>query len=239
VAAATLKAGECRRISRCALAVEARRWDYALRHKVAIAAHWQKARITRPKLFDGTIYLMSNYSLDESALAGALFPVDFKSFLYWREQGFPECGVRDAFGASVIRSREGYVLLGRQSEGNLNAGLAYPPCGMIDGDDVRGGAIDIDANIARELNEETGLAADELTRMPGFVVLSLPPLLAIAIEWRSSLPADALRERILEHVRSEPEPELADVVIVRSPADLEHLNVPDYAVQLLRMMMTA
>jgi 8-oxo-dGTP pyrophosphatase MutT (NUDIX family) len=239
VVEAALKTGECRRISRCSLSVEARSWDYALRHKVAIAAHWQKARIERPKLFDGTIYLMGNYSLDESVLAGTLFPVDFKSFLYWREQGFPECGVRDAFGASVIRSSEGYVLLGRQSAGNLNAGLAYPPSGMIDGDDVRGGSIDIDASIARELGEETGLAARELTRVPGFVVMSLPPWLPIAIEWRSSRPAEELRERMLAHVRREAEPELEDVVIARSPADLEHLNVQAYAVPLLRMIMTA
>lgn len=221
------------------LSVKARPWDWAAHNRNSIAAHWHKARIERPKLFDGTLYLMDNFSLAEGVLSGALFAVDFKSFLYWKDEGFPECGVHDAFGSSVIRSAEGFVLLGRQSEGNLNAGLAYPPSGMIDEEDVRGTEIDIDASIARELAEETGLEAHTLHRVPGFIIMSQPPLLPIAVEWRSPLPAEDLRERMLAHVRREAEPELEDVVIVRSPADLERLNVQDYAITLLRTIMSA
>ncbi len=216
-----------------------RPWDWSLHNRNSIAAHWHKARIERPKLFDGILYLMDNYEIEGGVLSGALFPVDFKSFLYWKDVGFPDCGVHDAFGSSVIRSAEGYVLLGRQSEGNLNSGLAYPPSGMIDDDDVRGSEIDIDASIARELAEETGLEAHELHRVPGFVVMSQPPLLPIAIEWRSGLAAEELRERMLAHVRREPEPELEDVVIARSVTDLERLNVQDYAIPLLRTIMSA
>ncbi len=157
-------------VARCALTVGAEPWPFAERHKDAIAAHWRKCQIARPKLFDGTIYLTRSFALEHGALAGTLVRTDFKTFLYWREcGGGDDQGVRDGFGAAVIRSAEGYVLLGRQSEGNLNAGLAYPPSGMIDARDVTDGAVDIEASIVRELREETGLEASELARAPGFV----------------------------------------------------------------------
>jgi hypothetical protein len=59
------------------------------------------------------------------------------------------------------------VLLGRQSEGNLNSELAYPPRGLIDASDTVAGTMDIDASIAPELEEETRLTPAKLERRPG------------------------------------------------------------------------
>ena len=237
--ARTITKGESRRLSCCRLAVGVASWTYAEINKVEIAAYWEKAHVARPKLFDGTVHLLSEYELQDEALSGTLFPTDFKSFLYWREQGYPECGLRDAFGASVIRSSEGHVLLGLQSEGHLNSGLAYPPSGMIDQNDVRDGMIDIDASIERELEEETGLRPVDFRRVPGYILTILAPFMAIAIEWQSTLPAAALRERILAHVGSEAEPELADIVIVRSAADIGNVPLQPYAEPLLRLLLHA
>ena len=231
--------GECRRISRCRLAVGSAHWAYATKHKAEIETNWTKARVARPKLFNGTVYLLSEYELQAGTLSGTLLRTDFKSFLYWREQGYPECGLRDAFGAAVLRSREGHVLLGLQSEGHLNSGLAYPPSGMIDQDDVRDGMIDIDASIVRELEEETGLRPADFERAPGYLLTVLHPYLAIAIEWRSELPAEVLREKILTHVCREAEPELADVVIVRTAVDIGRVPLQPYAERLLQFLMRA
>jgi 8-oxo-dGTP pyrophosphatase MutT (NUDIX family) len=239
VPSTTITSGESRRIAACRLSIRAQSWAYAEQHKPEIAAHWGDARRARPKLFDGTIFLLAKYELQDEALLATLFPTDFKSFLYWREQGYPECGIRDAFGASVIRSSEGCVLLGLQSAGHLNSGLVYPPSGMIDQDDVREGMIDIDASIARELEEETGLRPADFERVPGYILTILPPFMAIAIEWRSALPAEALRERILAHVGREAEPELADVVIIRSAADIGSCPLQPYAEPLLRLLIRA
>jgi 8-oxo-dGTP pyrophosphatase MutT (NUDIX family) len=227
-------------VARCALTVVAEPWPFAERHKDAIAAHWRKCQIARPKLFDGTIYLTRRFALEHGALAGTLVRTDFKTFLYWREcGGGDDQGVRDGFGAAVIRSAEGYVLLGRQSEGNLNAGLAYPPSGMIDARDVTDGAVDIEASIVRELREETGLEASELARAPGFVVTLCGSIVAIAIEWRSALPAEALRERIVACIRRQDAPELADIVIMRSRAEIGDCPMPPYAETLLRTLLPA
>ena len=239
VSTTTITGGESIRIASCRLGVSIAPWAYAEEHKSQTAAHWGEAQRARPKLFDGTIFLLAKYELQDEALSGTLVRTDFKSFLYWREQGYPECGLRDAFGAAVLRSREGHVLLGLQSDGHLNSGLAYPPSGMIDLDDVRDGTIDIDASIVRELEEETGLRPADFEQVPGYILTMVPPFVAIAVEWRSALPAETLRDRILAHIAREAEPELADVVIVRAASDIGSLPLQPYAVPLLQFLMRA
>jgi NUDIX domain len=230
----------CVRIARCALRVGAELWAFAGRRRAEIAAHWQRASAERPKLFDGTVYMLRDGVLDDESFRGTYVRTDFKSFLYWRENGYPDASVRDSFGSAVIRSAEGHVLLGRQTSGNVNAGLAYPPGGFIDTRDVTAdGSIDIDASITRELAEETGLDPLELRRTPGYVLTRAGALVSIGIEWRSPMSAVALRERILAHVRRQAVPELADVVIVRSVPEIDEDTTPRYAQVLLRALLTA
>jgi len=226
------------RIEQCALSLSEEPWSYAEDHRDGIAAYWQEALVERPKMFDGTVHVLTAHALYDGALNGTFTRTDFKSFLYWREHGF-EGSTRDGFGSSLIRSSDGCVLLGRQSEGNLNSGLAYPPSGLIDASDTTAGRVEIDASIARELEEETGLTQAELERRPGYVVTFAGPLVSIAIEWRSELRADALRRRILDHVARQPEPELADVVIVRSAGDIDNPIIMPYAKAKLRLALSS
>jgi len=228
------------RIAQCALSVAVEPWPFAEHRGAEIATHWQRARAERPKLFDGTVHMLREWALEGERFRGSFLRTDFKSFLFWRDSGYADAGVRDCFGSAVIRSAEGHVLLGRQTSGHVNAGLAYPPGGFIDVRDVRDdGAIDIEASIARELAEETGLEPDGLERAPGYLLTRAGPLVSIGIEWRSRLPAEALRERILGHVRSQAVPELADIVIVRRADQIDEDRVPRYARALLRAALAA
>ena len=227
------------RIARCALAVSPRPWAYAERHRDDIAAYWRRCQVERPKLFDGTVHVLSAHFLHEGTLGGTFVRTDFKSFLHWRETGAGDGATRDGFGSSLIRSSDGCVLLGRQSEGNLNAGLAYPPSGLIEACDTRGGVVDIDASIARYLAEETGLCPAELVRQPGYMVTFAGPLVSIAIEWQSALPAEALRERMLAHVARQPVPELEDIVIVRGLEEIDDPTIAPYAKAKLRLLLSA
>ncbi len=227
------------RIARCELGVGSEPWPYADRHRAEIAAHWQRAQAERPKLFDGTVYMLREGTLEGETFRGTYVRTDFKSFLFWRENGYADASVRDSFGSAVIRSAEGHVLLGRQTSGNVNAGLAYPPGGFIDARDVKDGAIDIEASIARELVEETGIDPADLARAPGYLLTRAGPLVSIGIEWVSPLAAGALRARILAHVERQSVPELADIVIVRSPDEIDEDMMPRYAKALLRRLLTA
>jgi 8-oxo-dGTP pyrophosphatase MutT (NUDIX family) len=227
------------RIARCELSVDPQPWPFAERCRAEIADHWQRAVAERPKLFDGTVYILQAHALEGDTFKGRFVRSDFKSFLYWRETGYADTSVRDGFGSSVIRSAEGHILLGRQTSGNVNAGLAYPPGGLIDARDVGAGTIDIDASITRELAEETGLAAAELARTPGYLLTWAGPQVSISIEWRSTLPAEALRARILSRVATQTVPELADIVIVRSTDEIDNDTMPRYARALLRFLLSA
>jgi hypothetical protein len=227
------------RVARCALRLAPEAWPFAVRHADEIAAHWEQRRSVSPKLYDGVVHLLRTCTLEHNVFTATLLRTDFKSFLYWRALGYPDAGVRDSFGSAVIRSAEGHVLLGCQKAGNINQGFAYPPSGFIDERDVRAGVVDIDAGTARELREETGMKPDEFARAPGYLVTTSGPHVSIAVEWRSALPSDALKARILDYVRRQPEPELADVVIVRSRCDIDVHRMPGYATVLLSALLAA
>jgi 8-oxo-dGTP pyrophosphatase MutT (NUDIX family) len=227
----------CVRLASCSFSVADGAWPWAAERADAIAYDWVRRRALAPQLFDGTVYLLREYAIDGAALTGTLFSTDFKTFLYWRDHRADAKGVSEAFGASLIRSAEGHVLLGRQGPGQLNSGRVYPPSGLIDGDDLRDGAIDIDASIARELAEETGLTPGSLERVPGYIAAVSGRQVAVAIEWRSPLAAEALRQRILGFIEAEARPELDDIVIVRQSADIDARAMPGHAQALLRTLL--
>ena len=230
----------CVRTKSCVLHATDWTWPLAQAHADEIEADWRRRHGEIPTMFNGVIYLTCNHTLDGAAFGGTLFKSDFRTLLYWRAR--PDAAhepVRETFGSSLIRSAEGYLLMGRQGPGQLNSGRIYPPGGLIDGNDVRDGAIDIDASIARELAEETGLSVADVERVPGYLVVFTGLKIAIAIEWRSALPAAALRERILGFVRSQAEPELTDIVTVAGHADIDDEHMPPHARILARTVLSA
>jgi len=214
--------------------VEAGDWPYAVANAEPIDRYWQQRTTQKPGFFNGIVHMLT--ALDDAgpAMAATFRPVEFKSFLHWRDHGFPEAGVRDAFGSALIRSAEGHVILGRQARGNLNRGVAYPPGGFIDPRDVTAdGTIDIEGSVLREVAEETGLGPGDLMRVPGFIVTVAGPQVSISVELRSPLPAEDLARRIRAHIASEAEPELADVVIVDRADALPREAMPFYTTVLL------
>lgn len=198
-----------------------------------------------PGFFNGRVLMMAAASmqldpeLGGGHFAGTLFEVEFKQFLYWRETGYRDPTVRDAFGSALIRSAEGHVLLGRQRAGNVNAGFAYPPGGFIDRRDVApGGEVDIAASIAREVAEETGLDPGDLVPAGGFWLTRGGAQVSMAKEFRSPLSSDALRARMLAGIASDPEAELAGIHIVRGIADIDG-TICEFARELLAAVLAA
>jgi hypothetical protein len=225
-----------RRVADCVLRADAYDWPFAKGEAAAIDAHWSRRKAEQPGFFNGRVLMMTAASMqtssDGSQFSATLFEADFKSFLYWRETGHRDRTVRDAFGSALILSAEGYILLGRQHAGNINGGLAYPPGGFIDRRDIGSdGTIDIVASTAREVAEETGLDEGDLDPRGGLWLTTGGIQVSMAKEFRSPLEADALRARILERLAADPDPELADICIVRSIADIAALGdgVPDFA----------
>ena len=216
------------RVDDCRLRVVAGRWAYADENAAAIDAHWCRRHREQPAMFNGRIFLLSHAALADGVLAASFLASDFKSYLYWREQGHPEAGVRDGFGSALIRAGDGAVLLGRQRSGNVNGGLLYPPGGFIDSRDVGAdGGIDIAGSIAREVTEETGGPAGHFLQTPGYWVTFCGPHVSMAREFRSPLAAGALQAEIAARLASDPNSELTELVAVRR-ADAIEAAAPRY-----------
>ncbi|HEX2841152.1 NUDIX hydrolase [Hyphomicrobium sp.] len=212
------------------------RWSFADVHSAEIDAHWAQRLRQTPNFFNGTVHLLAAYSVSAAGLLSARFVrTDFKSFLYWRESGWPDRSVMDAFGSALIVSLTGQVLLGRQRDGNLNSGLCYPPSGFIDPADVQPeGTIDIEGGVLREVREETGLGSVALRRSGGYLIAVAGPVLSIAVRFQSTLGDAELVGHCARYIADDPKSELASVLLVPSgdaPADL---TMPDYARALLR-----
>ena len=227
-------------VSVCNLRLVPQSWAFAHDNAAAIDAHWATRSKANPGYFNGEIHLLRDAHTSGGAFTASFVQTDFKSYLYWRESGYPAAQATDAFGSAILRAAEGYVLLGRQSAGNINSGLAYLPGGFIDQRDVGpSGAIDIAASIDRELAEETHLLPHELSAVPGFCIIRCGPLLSMAREVRSPLKAQHLRALILDRIAAGPDPELADIVIIASLHDLERANVPPYTALALAHVLSA
>ena len=222
-------------VASLALTVSSGHWIYAGHHRDAIEAHWKLAIAANPSFFNGVIHVIDRIEVTDGHAGARLLATDFNGFLYWRDEGFPAVGgVRDGFGSALIRSAEGHILLGRQRPGNINAGLAYLPGGFIDSRDASaGGVVDIAASIQRELREETGLGLDDLTAEPGFIVTLTGSQVSFAVAYNSPLTAEALAAKAHAHIAADPNPELAEMVIVRRREDLQGLAMPHYARVLL------
>ncbi|MBK9078226.1 MAG: NUDIX domain-containing protein [Hyphomicrobium sp.] len=217
-------------IDRCTLTGHDAPWPFARANAAEIEAAWHTALAANPHFFNGVVYLVDGLAIDGLALDARLLRTDFKSYLYWRGKGFPESGVRDGFGSALIVASDGAILLGRQRAGNVNGGLAYLPGGFIDGRDVANdGSIDIAASIVRELQEETGLTAEDVVVQPGYLVTVNGAHVSIAKTFRSTLNGAMLGRKIESHLASDPASEFESIVIVRSVGDLEGLAMPPYA----------
>lgn len=223
----------------CALRVIAHRWALAEARAAEITGFWERQRLLNPGYFDGVVFIARDARIIGGVLYGELFATRFRNFLYWRDTGFADTSVTDAFGSAILRSSDGGVLLARQRGGNVNAGQVYLPGGFIDARDVdANGSIDILASITREVGEETGLDAAAMSRDEGYTVTRAGPHVSISATFRSGLDATALAARVGAHLGRDPESELESVRVVRSLGELAGAPIVRYCETLLPVLLS-
>ncbi len=233
-----MQRGEIRRVAECRLWVGGRPWAYAVERRREIMAEFENQQAANSGYFNGPIQVLLDHQVERETFSGEFASSDFASFIYWRAHGHGDDTVRDCFGCAIVRSREGHVLLGVQSGGNLNAGRAYCPSGFIDQADVRrDGTIDIDGSIAREIAEETGLDLGALTRTPGYILVAAQSSIAIGVEYRSHLCSDELHAEVTANLARQDEPELAGIVLVGAAEEIEGWPTTAHIPPLLRALL--
>jgi 8-oxo-dGTP pyrophosphatase MutT (NUDIX family) len=196
-------------------------WAYALDRRAEIDAFFATQQRAKPALWNGRVLLLHRHRLEGGVLRGAFLETDFASFTAWRHRDRPPAGVTDCFGAAAVLSVDGAFVVGVMAAHTANAGRIYFPCGTPDPGDIVDGRVDFDRSIARELKEETGLAIDAFDCEPGWTAVGTPGQIALIKVARTGEGATALRARILDYLARQRQPELADIRLVRGPADLD------------------
>ncbi len=197
------------------------RWPFAEARGRDIAAHFAARRRATPQLWNGRVLLMRHFAIVDGALRGAYFETGFADFLAWRDWNFPDPAVVNCFPMGALRASDGAFLMGVMGASTANAGRIYFPAGTPDRDDLRGNTVDLLGNILREIAEETGLGASDLAVAPGWHAVVDGPRIAVMKPVAVPFPAAEARQRMLRHLAREQEPELSDIRVVRSVADLD------------------
>ena len=229
-------------------------WDWPFLHeqREAIAAHWLTLSNGKPDLYDGRVILQFEgrpRTDDPAVFEATYFETSYSAFIAHKVLAPPGDRVRNGFGMAALQSRDGAYLLGVMGPQTFNAGKVYFPAGTPDLDDVRAdGSVDLIGSVMRELEEETGLRADEVTHgidMTGYnrsesawhAVIG-PREIAFMRPMSIGLLAEDARALMLDRIARQSEPELTDIVIVRAASDIDPVRMPPFMQTYLRYAFT-
>jgi 8-oxo-dGTP pyrophosphatase MutT (NUDIX family) len=221
------------------LAYEPAPWAFAHSRADEIAAHWGKRKTALPRLFDGRVLLLGRHQFVKrndgaTILRGAYFETDFKAFLAWRDFGFPDASVCNCFSMAALQSSDGAFLLGEMAAHTANAGSVYFASGTPDPSDIFGAQVDLAASVRRELQEETGISADEVATTPNWTVVYAPPRIACMKIVRSADTAQSVKARVEAFLSDDLDAELRLLHIVRRKQDIDGINCPRFVADFLR-----
>ncbi|MBE7219546.1 MAG: NUDIX domain-containing protein [Caulobacteraceae bacterium] len=212
-------------------------WPYARDAAEHIERNWQRRLARTPQIWNGRVLLMRDGALDagagRSTFRGTCFETDFKTFLGWRDAGFPPAGVRNVFSMAALEGSDGAFVLGEMAPHTAPAGQVYFPSGTPDPKDVTEGRLDLEASARRELWEETGLDPAEVDWDEGMTLVMSPIRLCCMKRAVAREPAAALVARIHAFLANDPEAELARMHIVRGQEDITPA-MPAFVVAYLR-----
>ncbi len=218
------------RVQKCSIRCGAASWPFASQEESAIRCHWSQRSAENPKFFNGCVYIMISGALRQGHIEGRLAATDFAASLYWRETGYRDRTVVDCFGSAIFLGSDGALIYGRQTPGNVNAGMIYPPGGFIDRRDIgSSGAVDFDGSVAREVMEETELDPAGLLRDGGYLVTRDGPLLSIGVIYRLAVPGEVFCAQINARLARGAAPELEALVTLDRAADAAAHAMPGYA----------
>jgi 8-oxo-dGTP pyrophosphatase MutT (NUDIX family) len=93
------------------------------------------------------------------------------------------------------------------------------------------GRVDVLRSIALELAEETGLDPSDAETGPLLAIFD-EPRVSIARVFRFPHPADVLAARVRAFLAADPNPELADIAVIRPGDRLDPDRAPPYAAML-------
>ncbi|WP_234053257.1 MULTISPECIES: NUDIX hydrolase [unclassified Xanthobacter] len=216
------------------LTLEAGGWPEADARRDEIAAHFAARQAANPHLWNGDILLLRSHRFGQGHLEGRVRQTDFASFLWWRDQGWPDLGMVNIFALAALEGADGGFLMGVMGAQTSSAGRIYFPGGTPDLSDLTAdGHLDLEASLWRELQEETGLCRADMGHDGGFIAVFDGPRLALLRRLVLPQGAQDAAGRIRAFLADDPMPELSDMAIVRNVKDISPQMAP-FAVAYMR-----
>jgi hypothetical protein len=213
-------------VERLELAFASRPWPFASERRADIDAYFAKLQRSNPALWNGRVLMLHQHDIRGPVFHGAYLETDFASILAWRHWNFPDAAIKNCFAMGALQGSDGAFLLGVMAAHTSNPGMIYFPAGLPDLTDIDGTRVDLARNLEREVAEETGLVQADFEAEPGWTTVLAGPRIAQIKRLRARETAADRRARILGNLAREPQPELADIRIVRGPADFDPMMPP-------------
>lgn len=202
-------------------------WDFPRGHAPDIEAIWARETLAKPEIFNGRVLIQHRGLAEGRIFRCAYGETDYRTFLAWNRLGHPgRAGMRNGFAMAALRASDGAFLLGEMGAHTANAGKIYFAAGTPDLDDVVEGRVDLAGSVLREMSEETGLLASDVQVGEGWTAIVSAVRIAFMRPVSIAMPAVEARTLMLERMKHLPEQELADIHIVRSPADIDEMRMP-------------
>lgn len=187
---------------------------FHIAERAAAAENWRREVARNPKLFDGRMVFQKRLRLEDGILHGEAHLIPYSTFLWWRQQPGGAGGLH-LFGFPVLVSADGALIAIRMAAGTANAGQVYFAAGSLDEGDIVDGHCDLDANMRREVLEETGLDLDrEAVADPQLYAVHRDRRITLFRLFRFSMTAEEIVAAI--RARAGTDDEVEDAVIIRS-----------------------
>lgn len=218
--------------------LEQKPWPFETERAAEIDAHWAELLKRNPHHYNGRVLLMHRFRVMQSAngqrFEGACLMADYKAFLAWRDLGAPDRTVSNVFAMAALRSADGAFLLGEMAPMTASPGQIYFPAGTPDPGDLVGETVNLEGSVLRELEEETGIAPQDIALDPGWTLVFQGTRIACMKIVRCRLSAAELLARAADFITHEKQPELAGLKAVFSLQDLDEARMPDFILTYLR-----
>lgn len=185
----------------------------------AIEENWLHEVDINPHLFDGQVALLSELSYRSGRLTGRCHIVRYATFMYWRRNRNTP-GASHAFAHAMLVSSDGALVAIRMGTHTVNAGRVYFAAGSFELEDFRDGLVDVDFNMKREVEEETGIDLAEAEPERGYHILSTQLGTVIFRRYHVAATANAMVTRVNAFVAAQTDPEIAAPVVIHGAADL-------------------
>ncbi|MBX4928909.1 NUDIX hydrolase [Rhizobium binae] len=194
---------------------------FVVAEEAAIRENWAKETAANPALFDGRLVFQQRLSFSQEGIAGEGYVTPFSAFMWWRRQPQRQGGLH-IFAYPVLESADGALVAIRMGAHTANPGQVYFAAGSLEPEDIIDGRCDIEANMRREVHEETGLELVDAVAGEGLFASHARRTVTLLRLFRFDMTADEMVKRIEAHMLVAEDKEIAGAVAIRSADPAAH-----------------